>query len=94
MRKIFEEFLVLCSIHKHTVTPIWALMMSGTICDRIWENPPYGVFFSENRVCNHATPPIIEKLPSKGVAMHPYGVSVHYAYTASQLNGPGWSRLK
>ena len=26
-------------------------------------------------VCDHATPPIIEKLWSKGVAMHAYGVS-------------------
>jgi hypothetical protein len=26
-------------------------------------------------VCDHTTPPIIEKLPPKGVAMHVYGVS-------------------
>ena len=37
-------------------------------------------------VCNHTTPPNIEKLQSKGVAMHAYGVSVYYAYTGSQLN--------
>ena len=30
-------------------------------------------------VCDRATPPIIEKLPSKGVAMHAYGVSAYYA---------------
>ena len=30
-------------------------------------------------VCNRATPPIIEKLQSKGVAMHTYGVSAYYA---------------
>ena len=30
-------------------------------------------------VCDHATPPIIEKLWSKGVAMHAYGVSAYYA---------------
>ena len=30
-------------------------------------------------VCDHATPPIIEKLRSKGVAMHAYGVSAYYA---------------
>ena len=30
-------------------------------------------------VCDRATPPIIEKLRSKGVAMHAYGVSVYYA---------------
>ena len=30
-------------------------------------------------VCNRATPPIIEKLRSKGVAMHAYGVSAYYA---------------
>ena len=29
-------------------------------------------------VCDHATPPIIEKLRSKGVAMHAYGVSAYY----------------
>ena len=29
-------------------------------------------------VCNRATPPIIEKLRSKGVAMHTYGVSAYY----------------
>ena len=30
-------------------------------------------------ICDRATPPIIEKLPSKGVAMHAYGVSAYYA---------------
>ena len=30
-------------------------------------------------VCNRATPPIIEKLQSKGIAMHAYGVSKYYA---------------
>ena len=30
-------------------------------------------------VCDRATPPIIEKLWSKGVAMHAYGVSAYYA---------------
>ena len=30
-------------------------------------------------VCDRAIPPIIEKLRSKGVAMHAYGVSAHYA---------------
>ena len=30
-------------------------------------------------VCDRATPPIIEKLRSKGVAMHAYSVSVYYA---------------
>ena len=29
-------------------------------------------------VCDRATPPIIEKLRSKGVAMHAYGVSAYY----------------
>ena len=29
-------------------------------------------------VCDRATPPIIEKLRSKGIAMHAYGVSVYY----------------
>ena len=29
-------------------------------------------------VCDHATPPIIKKLLSKGVAMHAYGVSAYY----------------
>ena len=28
--------------------------------------------------CDCATPPIIEKLQSKSVAMHAYGVSVYY----------------
>ena len=45
-------------------------------------------------VCDCVTPPIIEKLRSKGVAMHTYGVSVYDAYTGSQLNGPGWSCSK
>ena len=30
-------------------------------------------------VCDRATPPIIKKLRSKGVAMHAYGVSAYYA---------------
>ena len=30
-------------------------------------------------VCDRATPPIIEKLRSKGVPMHAYGVSAYYA---------------
>ena len=30
-------------------------------------------------VCDRATPPIMEKLRSKGVAMHAYGVSAYYA---------------
>ena len=30
-------------------------------------------------VCDRATPPIIEKLQSKGVAMHAYSVSAYYA---------------
>ena len=38
-------------------------------------------------VCDGTSPPIIEKLWSKGVAMHAYGVSVYYRYTRSQLNG-------
>ena len=29
-------------------------------------------------VCDRAIPPIIEKLRSKGVAMHTYGVSAYY----------------
>ena len=29
-------------------------------------------------VCDRATPPIIKKLRSKGVAMHAYGVSAYY----------------
>ena len=45
-------------------------------------------------VCDRATPPKIDELRSKGVAMHAYGVSVYYAHTGSQLNGPGWSRSK
>ena len=37
-------------------------------------------------VCDCATPPIIEKLRSKGIAMHAYGVSAYYAWTRNQLN--------
>ena len=33
----------------------------------------------QHLVCDRATPPIIEKLLSKGVAMHAYGVSAYYA---------------
>ena len=29
-------------------------------------------------VCDHATPPRIEKLPSKGAVMHTYSVFVYY----------------
>ena len=32
-------------------------------------------------VCDRATPPIIEKLQPKGVAMHAYGISAYYAWT-------------
>ena len=45
-------------------------------------------------VYDRTTPPIIEKLRSKGIAMHTYGVSVYDAYTGSQLNVPGWSHSK
>ena len=45
-------------------------------------------------VCDRATPPTIEKLWSKDVATHRYGISVYYEYTGSQLNGPGWSCSK
>ena len=30
-------------------------------------------------VCDHATLPIIDKLRSKGVAMHAYSISAYYA---------------
>ena len=30
-------------------------------------------------VCDCATPPIIQKLQSKGITMHAYGVSAYYA---------------
>ena len=30
-------------------------------------------------VCDRATPPIIEKVLSKGVAMHAYNISAYYA---------------
>ena len=45
-------------------------------------------------VSDCTTPPTIEKLRSKGIPMHVYGVSVYYAYTGSQLNGHGGSRSK
>ena len=45
-------------------------------------------------VCDRATPPIIEKLQSKCVAMHVCGVSAYYALPGNQLNGPGQSRSK
>ena len=35
-----------------------------------------------------------EKLCFEGVAMYAYGVSVYYAWTGNQLNGPGRSCLK
>ena len=42
---------------------------------------PIGRFVVEIQrfVCDRATPPIIKKLRSKGVAMHTYGVSAYYA---------------
>ena len=48
----------------------------------------------QHLVCDRAIPPVIEKLLSKGVAIHAYGISVYYVYTGSQLNGAGWSRSK
>ena len=93
----------------------WAFAQSKS-CDRIWENPLYGIFFSENWVwymvnklyhranlhssfrpivrfvveiqcfvCDCTTPPIIEKLQSKGIAMHAYGVSAYHVWTRNQL---------
>ena len=35
----------------------------------------------ERFVCDRATPPVIENLRSKGIAMHAYGVFVYYVYT-------------
>ena len=42
---------------------------------------PIACFVAEIQrfVGDHATPPIIKKLRSKGVAMHAYGVSAYYA---------------
>ena len=34
---------------------------------------------------DRATPPIIEKLRSKGIAMHAYGVSAYYTWAGNQL---------
>ena len=45
-------------------------------------------FVVQRFVYDRAPPPTIEKLWSKSVAMHTYGVSVCHAYTKSQLNGP------
>ena len=36
-------------------------------------------------VCDRATPPIIEKLQSKGVAMHAYGVSAYTIMTQKSI---------
>ena len=33
----------------------------------------------DTTLCDRATPTIIEKLRSKGIAMHAYGVSAYYA---------------
>ena len=104
---------------------IYIRIRTWSKCDRLWENPAYGIFY-ENRVwcifdnlyhranpcsgfrlivcfavelhrflSDRTTPPKIDKLQSKSVAMHLYGVSVYYyVYTRSHLNGPGWSRSK
>ena len=53
-----------------------------------------GLVEVQRLACDHATSPIIEKLRSKGVAMHAYGVSAYYAWTRNQLNDHGQSRLK
>ena len=45
-------------------------------------------------LCDRATPPTIEKLPSKGVAMHAYGFSAYYRDPENQLNGPGRNHSK
>ena len=50
--------------------------------------------YGARAICDHTTPPTIEKFWSKGVAMYAYGVSVYYAYTGCLLNGPVWSCLK
>ena len=59
-----------------------AWLISSTIeLTRVQVLPPIVRFVVEIQrfVCNRATPPIIEKLRSKGVAMHAYGVSAYYA---------------
>ena len=48
----------------------------------------------ERFVRDRATSIENEKLRSEGVAMYVYSVSVYYAWTGNQLNGPGWSRSK
>ena len=45
-------------------------------------------------VCDRATAIRNEKLRSKGVAMHAYGVSVYHACTGNQLGRLGRSRPK
>ena len=37
-------------------------------------------------VCDRTTPPTIEKLRSKGVAMHAFSISIYYEYTRSQMD--------
>ena len=34
-------------------------------------------------VCDCATPPVIEKLTSKGIAMYVYDISTYYAWTGN-----------
>ena len=74
---------------------IW-LINSTIELTRIQVSEPIVHFAEELQcfVCDCATPTIIEKLRSKGVAMHVYGIFVYYAYTKSQLNRHGWSHLK
>ena len=40
---------------------------------------PRAVMEIQHFVCDRATPSIVEKLRSKGVALHTYGVSAYYA---------------
>ena len=81
----FHKFLASCIFDK--------LYRTANSCSSL---RPIARFAEELQrfVCDRTTPLLIEKLPSKGVAMHAYGISVYYAYTQSQLNGPGWSHSK
>ena len=66
-RKI-HEFLVSCTFDKlyHTASSRLSLRQIACFTEEL-----------QRFVCDRATSPIIERLRSKGVAMHAYGVSVY-----------------
>ena len=65
---------VLYNLRAHQILPELYHRANPRLCFR---STVLFVVEIERFVCDRATPPIIEKLQSKGVAMHAYGVSTY-----------------